>query len=69
MEAVKDPTVYPGSGDDAVCVAGKLGRERLEARVQRLPNTVDPNDPVKTPDPNGYGRRFVLTSIKWLNDG
>ena len=40
-----------------------------EARVQRLPNTIDPSDPVKTPDPSGYGRRFVLTSIKWLNEG
>ena len=48
---------------------GNVATALCEARVQRLPNTVDPNDPVKTPDPNGYGRRFVLTSIKWLNDG
>ena len=39
-----------------------------EARVQRLPTTVDLNDSVQTPDPDGYGRRFVITSIKWLND-
>ena len=40
-----------------------------EARVQRLPTTVDLNDSVQTPDPDGHGRRFVITSIKWLNDG
>jgi len=47
---------------------GNVATAVCEARVQRLPTTVDLNDSVQTPDPDGYGRRFVLTSIKWLND-
>ena len=39
-----------------------------EARVQRIPITVDPSDILKTPDSDGFGRRFIFTSIQWVDD-
>lgn len=56
-------------GETALDLSGNSVATALcEARVQRLPSTVDPNDNLRTPNPDGYGRRFVLTSIQWIND-
>ncbi|WP_309386510.1 pilus assembly PilX N-terminal domain-containing protein [Cerasicoccus frondis] len=39
-----------------------------EAVVQRTPNKLDPNETITDGDPlNGQGRRFVITSFRWLN--
>lgn len=38
-----------------------------EARVQRIPQTVDPNDDILQPDENGLGRQFKIVSIRWVD--
>lgn len=38
-----------------------------EATVQRIPETLDSSDNVLTPHPDGFGRRFIITSIRWLD--
>lgn len=56
-------------GETALDPSGKSTATAIcEARVQRLPSTVNPNDNIRTPVPFGYGRRFVLTSMQWLSD-
>ena len=56
-------------GETALDLSGNsVAKALCEARVQRLPSTVDPNDNLRTPNPDGYGRRFVCTSIQWIND-
>jgi len=49
-----------------------LGNESTEvwceAIIQRIPEKVDPNENVTDGDPaNGFGRRFVIKSFRWLN--
>lgn len=38
-----------------------------EAIVQRLPETLDPADSILTPNPNGFGRRYIIKSIRWMD--
>lgn len=55
--------------------AGKLvASATCEAVVQRVPDWVDPVDPVETPVASlassankAFGRRFLVTSFRWLN--
>lgn len=41
-------------------------RAICEATVQRLPSVVDPADNDLIPDESGFGRRFVITSLRWI---
>jgi hypothetical protein len=62
-----------GEAQDAT---GKvLARASCEAVVQRLPEWIDPSDPVESPiadlkEANKmFGRRFVIASLRWLGPG
>lgn len=56
-------------GEAALDISGdSVATALCEARVQRIPITVDPNDSLRTPEPDGYGRRFIFSSIQWVND-
>jgi hypothetical protein len=53
-----------------------LSRAWCEAVVQRMPEFVDPKDTPETalsslsrPANQRFGRRFVITSFRWLNAG
>jgi len=39
-----------------------------EARIQRIPEVVDPSDDVITPSSTGFGRKFVVSSIRWVTE-
>lgn len=39
-----------------------------EARIQRIPEVHDPNDDVVTPDNTGFGRKFVIASLRWVTE-
>ena len=36
-----------------------------EALIQRIPEVLDPNDDVVTPSNTGFGRKFVIASLRW----
>ena len=36
-----------------------------EARIQRIPEVLDPSDDLVTPSNTGFGRKFVITSMRW----
>ncbi|MDB2681451.1 hypothetical protein N9Z14_02525 [Opitutales bacterium] len=42
---------------------------RCEAVVQRIADTVDPDDDLIVPDSNGFGRKFTIVSFKWIDEG
>lgn len=47
---------------------GTADQARLaEMTVQRLPLTIDPTDNPDQPDPDGFGRRFQVTSFRWID--
>ena len=37
-----------------------------EARIQRIPEVLDPSDDVVTPSNTGFGRKFVISSLHWV---
>ena len=37
-----------------------------EARIQRIPEVLDPSDDVVTPSNTGFGRKFVISSLRWV---
>jgi hypothetical protein len=39
-----------------------------EARIQRIPEVLDPIDGVVTPSNTGFGRKFVIASLRWVNE-
>ena len=39
-----------------------------EARIQRIPEVLDPNDDVVTPNNKGFGRKFVIASLSWVTE-
>ena len=39
-----------------------------EARIQRIPEVLDPNDDIVTPSNTGFGRKFVIASMRWVNE-
>jgi hypothetical protein len=48
-------------------------RAWCEATVQRMPEPMDPDDsglnPRNAGKPGDYGRRFTMTSFRWLRPG
>jgi hypothetical protein len=42
------------------------GRAWAEALVQRIPEKLDGSDPMTDTAPGSFGRRFVITSFRWL---
>ena len=39
-----------------------------EARIQRIPEVLDPSDDVVTPSNTGFGRKFVIASMSWVTE-
>ena len=39
-----------------------------EARIQRIPKVLDPSDDVVTPSDTGFGRKFVIASLRWVTE-
>ena len=39
-----------------------------EARIQRIPEVLDPSDDVVTPSNTGFGRKFVIVSQRWVTE-
>jgi hypothetical protein len=39
-----------------------------EARIQRIPEVLDPSDDVVTPSNTGFGRKFVIASMRWVTE-
>jgi hypothetical protein len=39
-----------------------------EARIQRIPEVLDPSDDVVTPSNTGFGRKFVIESLHWITE-
>ena len=39
-----------------------------EARIQRIPEVLDPSDNVVTPSNTGFGRKFVIASLNWVTE-
>ena len=39
-----------------------------EALIQRIPEVHDPNDDVVTPSNTGFGRKFVIASLRWVTE-
>jgi len=39
-----------------------------EARIQRIPEVLDPSDDAVTPINTGFGRKFVIGSIRWVTE-
>ena len=35
------------------------------ALIQRIPEVLDPNDDVVAPSNTGFGRKFVIASLRW----
>lgn len=54
---ISEPALNTSAPAQAIC----------EATVQRLPTTVDPGDDDRTPDENGFGRRFIITDLRWIS--
>ena len=39
-----------------------------EARIQRIPEVLNPSDDVVTPSNTGFGRKFVIASMRWVTE-
>ena len=39
-----------------------------EAHIQRIPEVLDPSDDVVTPGDAGFGRKFVIASLRWVTE-
>jgi hypothetical protein len=39
-----------------------------EARIQRIPEVLDPSDDVVIPSNTGFGRKFVIASMRWVTE-
>ena len=72
--ARSDTFTIRGYGEARDAQGNVLARATCEATVQRYPEWLDPMDKVETPVASlqskvnkNFGRRFLITSIRWLN--
>jgi len=69
-----DTFTIRGYGEARDAQGNVLARATCEATVQRYPEWLDPTDKVETPVSGlqskankNFGRRFLITSVRWLN--
>jgi hypothetical protein len=72
--AARSDTFVIRAYGDSVDAAGVIqARAWCEATVQRMPEPMDPDDsglnPRNAGKPGDYGRRFTMTSFRWLRPG
>jgi hypothetical protein len=71
--AARSDTFVIRAYGDAVDPSGKVtARAWCEAVVQRVPQPIDPDDSGINPEdagkPGDFGRRFLITSFRWLTE-
>jgi hypothetical protein len=69
IASVRGDTFYiraVGLSQDGLSAGNKV-TVICEARIQRIPQTVDPSDDILQPDETGFGRQFRITSLRWID--
>jgi hypothetical protein len=73
LAARSDTFVIRAYGDSVDAAGVVQARAWCEATVQRMPEPLDPDDsglnPRNAGQPGDYGRRFTMTSFRWLGPG
>jgi len=68
LKTRSDTFVIRAYGEHVNPATGRVGfRAWAEATVQRYPDPVDPTDDMAQPAAAGLGRRFRISSFRWLN--
>jgi len=72
LSARSDTFVIRSYGDAVDSTGRVTARAWCEAVVQRVPEPVQPDDsginPRRTPGSGDFGRRFIITSFRWLSE-